>query len=320
MAKSNRSLVDLDTIGALFADGVAKATELMHIGLTSNTVYSRCRPGGPWQRLLPGVLLLSSATPTRLQLARAALCYAGPEAILTGHDALQLLGLKSAQPSGPVHVLIPLRQQIRSDSNIQVERTTRMPNPLMRKGLLTAPVTRAVLDTARRLTSLDRARALIAEAVQRQFTKPEELRAELERGSNRGSALPRKVLVEISDGVRSAAEAWARTLVKKADLPTPQWNVPICTSCGTLLGVVDAWWDDVGLVWEIDSYEFHLSPKAYAATLKRHSKLTAAGLVVVHTVPARLRREPRVVLEELRQAYEHAAARPRPPVTAQAAR
>ncbi|MGH3623197.1 MAG: hypothetical protein ACRDQ5_15600, partial [Sciscionella sp.] len=62
----------------------------------------------------------------------------------------------------------------------------------------------------------------------------------------------------------------------------------------------------------------HLSPEAYADTVKRHARLTAAGLFVVHTVPARLRREPRAVLEELRRAHEHAAARPRPPVTAQA--
>ena len=72
--------------------------------------------------------------------------------------------------------------------------------------------------------------------------------------------------------------------------------------------------DDVALAWEIDSYAFHLSPQQYARTLERHARLTAHGVAILHTLPTRLRRQPLQVLAELRAAYDHAAARPRPDV------
>ena len=40
----------------------------------------RIRPGGPWQRLLPGVYLTVTGTPTRRQLEVAALRCAGTAA------------------------------------------------------------------------------------------------------------------------------------------------------------------------------------------------------------------------------------------------
>ena len=121
------------------------------------------------------------------------------------------------------------------------------------------------------------------------------------------------MLAEISDGVHSVAEADARRLVRRSSLPRPQWNVPIVAR-GATVAVVDAWFDDVGLAWEIDSYAFHLSPQQYARTLERHAGLTAHGVVVLHTLPTRIRRQPGQVLAELRAAYAHAAARPRPQV------
>jgi hypothetical protein len=135
-------------------------------------------------------------------------------------------------------------------------------------------------------------------------------------GSNRGSALARQVLTEISDGVQSVAEAWARRLILDSHLPKPTWNVPICDTGGQLLAIVDAWWDDTAVAWEIDSYEWHLSPENYAATVARGSKLTAAGITVVHTTPARIQREPAAVVRELDAALTHARARPRPEIVA----
>ncbi len=139
-----------------------------------------------------------------------------------------------------------------------VERTDRVPLPVIRSGLPVAPVPRAVLDTARRLTDRDDVRALLAEAVQRGRCKPAELRREIDSGSGRGSALPRSVLREIEDGVRSVAEADARQLVLRSGLPAPIHNARLTDADGAFLAVVDSWFDAVGLAWEIDSYEFHL--------------------------------------------------------------
>ncbi len=282
------------------------------------TTAARCRKGGPWQRLLPGVVLLSNGTPTRVQLRQAALLYAGDRALLTGAHALDLHGLDHSLPSRQLHALIPATRRRTGSGRVIIERTHRLPEPVLCAGFPVAPVPRAVLDLARRLANPDQVRAIIAEAVQRGRCSARDLQIELDAGSVRGSALPRRVLQEIADNVHSVAEAHARRLVRRSGLPAPQWNVPLLAD-GVVLAVVDAWFDDVGLAWEIDSYEYHLSPSSYARTLARHSALTAHGVVVVHTLPSRLHRDQQRVLDELCGAYEQAARRPRPSLVARTA-
>src|SRR6266540_3275865 len=91
----NRALVDLDALPTLFPHRVARATELIALGLTGTTIYDRCRPNGPWQRLAPGIVLLTAEPPTRTQRIASALRHAGPGAILTGWDALTRHGMSA---------------------------------------------------------------------------------------------------------------------------------------------------------------------------------------------------------------------------------
>jgi hypothetical protein len=58
-----------------------------HSGLNKDAIYRRIRPGGRWQRLLPGVHLAVTGTPTQDQRDTAALLYAGPGGTLTGPNA-----------------------------------------------------------------------------------------------------------------------------------------------------------------------------------------------------------------------------------------
>jgi Tfp pilus assembly protein PilN len=92
--------------------------------------------------------------------------------------------------------------------------------------------------------------------------------------------------------------------------------VLIKSAAGKWLAVVDGWWDDVGLAWQIDSLEFHLAPDDYTRTMTQHSALSACGVLTVHTVPSRLKSDPADVVEELRGAYKAAAQRARPHVSA----
>jgi hypothetical protein len=309
----NRTLVDLDALTELFPHRVARAAELVALGLSSSVISARTQ-GGAWQRIAPGIVLLSNAPPTRPQLIASALRHAGPGAVVTGWDALSRHGMRTPAAESEVHLLVPHNRHLRGAKHIHVEHTISLPIPLLCKGFPIAPLPRATIDTARRLRSADTARALITEVVRHGRVTPARLRQELENGSSRGSALPRRVLADVSGEIRSVAEAWARRLVLRSGLPPPRWNCPVRTPDGELLGIVDAWWDDVGLAWEIDSYQFRLSPDGYAETLRRGSRLTAAGVIVVHTLPGRLRDEPVAVLDELRRAHQHAALRPRPPV------
>ncbi|MDV6012263.1 type IV toxin-antitoxin system AbiEi family antitoxin [Haloechinothrix sp. LS1_15] len=282
--------------------------------MTQKMIWRRTCTGGPWRLLLPGVVMLCNGTPTWMQRIHGALRYAGAGAVVSGATASYLHGLRQVDAEQQVHLLVPERSQPNSCGFVLVERTTRMPRSLDRQGFPTAEVTRAVLDAARRLRDTSAVTALLAEAVQVGLTTPERLSVELEAGSIRGSARPRSALRSISRGARSVPEADAMRLAVRAQLPPPRWNVRLrLTTCGRIV-VPDAWFDDVGLAWEIDSYQWHLSPAGYARTVERHSSMTAAGIVVLHTLPARLRSHPAAVVAELRAAYEQTAQRPRPDV------
>ncbi len=94
------------------------------------------------------------------------------------------------------------------------------------------------------------------------------------------------------------------------------WNVKLHDSGGRFIAMPDAWFDEVGLAWEIDSLEWHLSPADYERTLDRRATMMAENITVLHTQPGKLRRNPDEVRTQLRRTHEHAARRPRPDVTA----
>ncbi len=293
-------------------DGVISVAALQGLGVDSSTAYRRCQPGGPWRWLLPGVVLLTPGAPSGLQRARAALIYAGSEAQLTGTSAALLHGLRRARGDDRVHLLLPHARRSRSVGCVLVERTTRLPEPVVVQGLPIAPVVRAVLDRARRLRDTEAVQALVAEAVQRRFCTSAQLAVELDAGSKRGAAMVRRELEHISGGARSVAEVRAKRLARRSGLPEPVWNVPLLDDRGQLIGTPDAWWAEVALAWEIDSYDYHLRPTDYDRTLRRDARYAAAGIVFLPTLPRRLVAEEAAVLEELEAAYAAAAQRPAP--------
>ncbi|PRX43551.1 hypothetical protein B0I33_1148 [Prauserella shujinwangii] len=236
--------------------------------------------------------------------------------MITGIEAARLHGVRHLPSDSRVHVLIPHDRRVATRGFAVVERTIHPPEPETVDGLPVAPLARALIDAAHRMDSLNDIRAMIADAVQRELCHPRDLRHELEQGTTIGSALPRIVVEEMDRGIRSAAEAWAARVARRSTLPEPQWNVEIHDEFGTVLGIVDAWWPEAGLAWEIDSLDFHLNPNDYERTVRKHSRLTAAGVVVMHTLPTRLRRNPQGVIAELRAAYAQARSRPPPNVRA----
>lgn len=68
-------------------------------GMTRAVLGSRTKPDGPWRRLLPGVYVAHTGTPTVPQQEMAALLHAGPRSVLTGQAALHGLGLATARPA-----------------------------------------------------------------------------------------------------------------------------------------------------------------------------------------------------------------------------
>ena len=296
--------------------GVLRLRELLALGVPARTISNRCEQRGQWQRLLPGVIPLSNGSPSWTQRIDAALRYCGSPSLVTGLAGTRSHGFTRGPTPTKVHVLVHDSHQPASHDFVLVERTFRLPRPQWVDGFPIAPVERCVLDAARRSKDVDQIRSMLAESIQRGHVTPTALLRELDAGSCRGSATPRRVLRELIDGTRSPAESWARELAVRSGFDSMWWNQELFLPNGSHLATPDGWLDDVGLAWEIDSYEYHFKPEDYAKTLKRHNRMTAAGIIVVHTVPSRLRTEPDQVMDELRGAYEQARQRPRPPVIA----
>lgn len=309
---ANRALLDLDRLTGLFPHGVARAADLVALGLPGARIDARCGPSGPWRRLRSGAVLLSGDPPARAQRLQDALGARGRGAVVTGREALWLHGLP-VPPLGAIHLLVPAGRAARSDGEVVVERTTRLPDPLWRAGFPVAPLPRALVDAGRRTPSADEARALVLEAVHRGGASLDHVHAELARAPGRGAAALRRALAEIDRGVRSAGARAAREVVARAGLPPPRWGARLSTARNVHLGVVDAWWDDVGLAWDADLLR-PWAPRDGAAAAARAARFLAVGVVAVRTAPDRLREEPAAVADELRAARGLAAARPRPGV------
>lgn len=308
-----------------FPTGVAPVRAVAAtLGISERTVYRRCLDGGPWRRILPGVVLLFTGRPTTDQLVHAALVLCGPEAMVTGIEACRRHGLRrgpvrrdeSDDRYPEIHVLVPKRKQVRSVGFVHVERTLRVPVAISRGGVSLAPLVRACTDAARRIRSSAEVTELLAEPVQRRMCTVGALWTELSDGSRRGTAVPRAVLADVADGVRSAAERAAKELWSSTGLPEAWWNAEVRDPHGRLLGIGDCWLDDVALLWEIESSEWHLDPDAHEYTVRRAAQFTAAGVVYIASKPKMVLKDRSEVATTLTAAYAQACARPRPPLRA----
>ncbi|GAA1335896.1 hypothetical protein [Saccharothrix algeriensis] len=297
MHTANRATISLDALAALFPHRVCTAAELLGLGLPDAALAARCRPGGPWQHVLPGVLLLSRRPPSRPQLAQAALRHAGPGAQLTGLDALHLHGMRAVPAAGPVRVLSA--RPAGSTERVRVTRVRELPPPVLRKGFLTAPLPRAAVDAAKTLLpDREAVRAVLTEVVRRGGVRV----AELAAGLSRGAEPMRQVLRDLSDGIRTVPQAWARQVLADLPLPPPRWNAQVATPEGVLLGRADVWWEGLGLAWQLSPHPADL--------------LRAVGVVVLRTTPQELRQAPSAVARALDRAAAQARARPCPQAVA----
>jgi hypothetical protein len=288
--------------------GVITRSQVQDCAMSDEALRHRIRDGGPWQVVLPGVYVANTGALTRVQRELAAVLYAGTGSVLTGPAALVFHSVRA--PRTPmVDVLIPHERRRRSLGFVQVHRTSRMPSVVLPVGEVRyVPRVRAVADTVRGLRDLSEVRAIVADAVQRGRVTLGELAEELDGGPAQGSARYRRVLAEVADGVRSAAEGDLHDLVRRERLPEPMYN-PSLYAGQDFIAVPDAWWPDAGVAGEIDSRQWHLSPSDWERTMARGTRMSSQGIIVLRFPPSRLRTDGRIVAAEIRSALEAGRAR-----------
>ena len=236
----------------------------------------QCRPGGPWQQLLPGVYLLHPGPPTSEERLHAALLYAGggarvpaagrrgaaPTGVRRGHDhrpgrarparLLSRAAADLARPdrragaAHPAAAVRPVRPR-RADAPT-------LPRPEQITGLPVAPVARALADAVAGLADADAVRPLLTEAVRGGHCEPAAVVRELSRrpGCWTGPHVVDAVDSLLAEG-RALAEDRLYEMVRTYDLPDPLWNVDLRLPGGPHLGGVDAYWPDQAVAVELDS-------------------------------------------------------------------
>jgi hypothetical protein len=288
---------------ALAQHGLVTRAQCLEAGLSPGAVTRLGAPHGRGQRVLPGVLALSTGVLVRQQVLVAALLYAGQHAQLAGVTVLQARGLRYLPDDTRVHVLIPGTRAVAPRAFVVVHRSHRLPAPHYVSGLPASPVARAAVDACRHQVEVRDAAALLAEVVQRRLTTVPALRAELDAGPTAGSATVRRAMQQIAGGAASLPEADLLRLVAcSLLLPAPAVNESIHLPDGAPV-VPDLCWPHARLVVEVDSVEHHGFGPAPEWTSRRRARLVAAGWTVLSVSPARVRDDPRGVLADIEAAY-----------------
>ncbi|OIJ90267.1 hypothetical protein [Streptomyces colonosanans] len=316
------------------------AAQLRAHGVSAAETNERCRPGGPWQQLLPGVYLLHPGPPTAGERLHAVLLYAarsshddptpmvpsqprmgGPhaplhytDAMITGLAALTLYGFTSAPPLPSVEkidVLVPRARRLRSTGCARVIRTPSLPAPRLVAGLPVAPVPRALADAVAELADPGAVYRLMTEAVRGRHCKP----AEVVRELNQAKLLSRPHVVEAVDSLRAERRAIAEgrlyRLVREYGLPEPVWNVDLRLPGGPHLGGLDAYWPEHAVALELDTLAPHHGLRQDDDALgsqyaRKRETLERLGIAVVHITPMKLRQAPEQLASVVRTALRTA--------------
>ncbi|WP_217145468.1 hypothetical protein [Streptomyces sp. AC627_RSS907] len=303
------------------ADGgrrLVTAAQLRRHGVSAAATDEQCRPGGPWQQLLPNVVLLHPGPPTSEERLHAVLLYAarerpaggtvavpvqpGPgeapapayaEAMITGRAALTLHGF-SATPPLPsldvIDVLVPRLRRLRSTGCARIVRTTALPTAEQVTGVPVAPVARALADAVAELTDAGAVRGLLTEAVRGGHCEP----AAVVRELNRARLLSRPHVVDAVDSLvaegRALAEQRLYRMVREHGLPEPVWNVDLRLPGGPHLGGLDAYWPEHAVALELDTRGHRQQDDAlWAEHARKREHLERLGITVVHVTPRKLR-------------------------------
>jgi hypothetical protein len=302
-------------------DGVIGRAQAEACGMTAAAIRHRIRPDGPWQVVLPGVYLSHGGAMTARQRNVAAFCYAGRLAgqalAVTGSAALAWHRIRVAVPSADqVDVLVSAGFRRRDAGFARLHPTAVTPSVAFWDGpVCYAPPARGLADAVRLLRDPADVRAAVAAGVQQGRVTVGQLAEELAIGPRRQSAGLRRALAEVAQGVRSGAEADLVMLIRRSRLPIPMLN-PRLFAGDELLAIPDAWWPQAGVAAEVDSQEWHLSPDSWKATMARHARMSARGIIVLHFPPSRIRTAGREVAAEIRSALAAASGRDLPAVRA----
>ena len=256
-------------------------------------IAQRLVRSGDWQRVGGRAYLTAPGTPVPAHLAEAALAYGGPASVLTGRLAASAHALRWVPDAAQAHLLVPGEVRLRATGLVRVRRCAGLAAVGTRElaGLRVAGPARAVFDAALDGMALRDVRGLVLGSVADGRVSTDQLRAVLANEPHNGTALLRRAVRDADRGCASPPEAELVDGLVGCGYPflvNPELRIN-----GVLLGYPDAWFVGRGCGAEMDSREHHEKDDAFDATLARHDRFGAFGLLLSHLTPRRFRASPR---------------------------
>jgi IS5 family transposase len=291
MARVNRRILGLVDEVASHQLGLVTSAQLVEVGLAESSLRYRIRQGGPWARVLPGIYLVGTGVLSEQQRDLAALLYVRAPCLLTGGAALRSYGIVAAREVNPgeVHVLIPHLRKRASTHFVHVQRSITWPEVAPAEHR--TPVARAAIDACRAVGSRQLVRAVLSEVVRDGHADVATLERELGTAQRRRSALARDVLGELRAGPVSVPELELAHRWRSSGLPRAVFNADLYDRAGEFVARPDVYIEELGIAVEVESRTHHFSVEDWDRTMRRHARMTAKGLVVLHVAPRRIRED-----------------------------
>ncbi len=252
--------------------------QLLAAGLSRDQIATR-RANGTLITVHRGVYAVGHLPRNPIARAAAAVLAGGPNACLS-HSSAAVLWEMLHHWSTPLEITVPTD---RRPKGIRAHRSELTRQDITTQfGIKTTTPARTLLAMAPRLTGARLARGY-NEMRLRQFIRPSDLEAVLDRSPHAPAARRAAALLHARGGpTRSELEDAFLAFVREHGLPEPELNVVVAGQ------EVDAFFADAGLIVELDSVEYHLSPQAFEADRERDANALLAGHPTVRVTHERI--------------------------------
>jgi very-short-patch-repair endonuclease/predicted transcriptional regulator of viral defense system len=270
--------------------------QLLAAGIANRTIY-RLVASGHLHREHRGVYAVGHTAPAPLADETAALLACGEHAVLSHYTAV-LMHRLIPHGDGRIHVTIRGRHGP-DPTGVTVHRTkalTRGEVTTLHGLPVTSPI-RTIFDLASgaEVATVERA---VEEGLVQRLVSERALRAHAATVTGQRSAT---LVTAIFDAhsepgiTKSKAERRFRALLRAAQLPPPLTNVRVHGYS------LDCYWPDLGVVVEVQGYQFHSTRRKFEHDTRKAAALAAAGLSVSYVTWLQMENEPFAVVARVAQ-------------------
>jgi very-short-patch-repair endonuclease len=288
---------------AAFQRGRVAHAQLLAAGIPNRTIY-RLAAKGQLHREHRSVYAVGHTAPTPLAPETSALLACGDHAVLSHYTAALLHKLI---PHGDGHIHVTIRgRHGPNPTGVKVHRT----KTLARRDVTAVqglPVTtpRQTLFDLAAAADVALVERAVEEALTQKMVTERELRAQAKQVvGQRGGTLVTAILDAYKEtGItKSKAERRFLALLRAARLPQPRTNFSFQGYS------LDCYWPELGVVVEVQGYQFHSSRKKFERDTRKAAALTAAGLTVAYVTWLQMENEPYAVVARTAQTLARAEA------------